>query len=304
MTGPAVEAADEPPPKRLCVVCTVADLDRLSPPRRQTCQACAEATATTLRDFLEVLAVAPRAYLRSGSAQGERVKGSTEKPTPGGDTLTLLGPGRDVTIAHTAPDIWHDDDPEPAVSMLASWEDDWRDIRDDDPRPVQPWESSKGDRRSTGGIRRPIARTIHRAVRYLSLHNDWAAEHHPAYDEYAHHLTEIKDRTERALRVDSLVHKLPVKCPHCDGRLVRDDGADRVRCRKCHNSWTEQAYLWLTVILASEAAAAGQTVGEPTRRPRPVRHAVTVEGSGFIRCACGLLAYGQREYDAHLPETA
>lgn len=298
------DETEPPKPKRRCIVCTLADLDAISPPRHQTCGQCAEETAKTLRDFLAVLVTLPRAYWKSGTAQGERVRGSRERPVPGGDALTILGPGRDVTIGHTAPDIWHADDPEPAVSMLTGWEDDWRDIREDEPRSVQPWESSKGDRLSTGGTRDAISVAVTAAAAYLRLHNDWAAEYHPAYDEYANHLTEIKDRTERTLRVDTLVHKLPVKCPHCDGRLARDDGADRVRCRKCHNSWTEQEYLWLTVILASEEAAAGRTGEEPTRKPRIVRHGVTLTGSGFIRCACGFLGYGQDSYDEHLPETA
>jgi hypothetical protein len=62
-------------------------------------------------------------------------------------------------------------------------------------------------------------------------------------------------RLTTATGTGDLVHRLPAPCPapRCGMRaLVRENGSGHVQCRACGLRWTEDAYHWLTRLLAAE----------------------------------------------------
>jgi hypothetical protein len=67
-----------------------------------------------------------------------------------------------------------------------------------------------------------------------------------------------RGRAYRTLGWDTLIHALHAPCPTCGlMTLARWDGDDYVACRSCHNTWTEDDYTRLTIILADEARRTG-----------------------------------------------
>ena len=61
-------------------------------------------------------------------------------------------------------------------------------------------------------------------------------------------------RVVRGTGWDELVHRLDgVRCPACGAHaLVREDGASAVSCRVCRNTWSEERYRHLTLVLVAE----------------------------------------------------
>jgi len=90
--------------------------------------------------------------------------------------------------------------------------------------------------------------------------NGWYWAHEPADGlDGALELLRLHEVTRAALGRNRLVHQLPAPCPDVDCgemRLVREDGAGQVDCEACGRVWTEEEYLRLTLILASDARAA------------------------------------------------
>lgn len=75
---------------------------------------------------------------------------------------------------------------------------------------------------------------------------------------YARHVVARVGALRHHLGETPLVHQLAAPCPSCDTRaLIRKDGAERVECRMCGNTWPEERYELLTRALAAD-------LGKPT----------------------------------------
>ena len=190
-------------PERRCIVCRP-PRRRLAPDEPQTCRRCA---LDTLRHLATVELLYPlltfELHGRVGAAgvgpgDGERF--------PFGDLLSLIGPGAETTAG---PDAQPNDSPSVSAA-LASWEDDWRQTQ-----------------RQPGA---PGPASVPTAAAYLRTNHAWAANWHPAYDEFAADMRDLSRRMLAALRLVDTPAPTPVHCidwpegadAACGGRLVRD----------------------------------------------------------------------------------
>lgn len=120
-----------------------------------------------------------------------------ERPLPGGDLLVMLSDGSE---GRSEPDALFQQDPDSLTFMLGSWEDDWRQIR--------------------GEGAAPHKATITNTVAYLNERLGWAAQHHPAFDEFAGQLSKAVSALESGLRTGDRVER-GVPCRECGERLIR-----------------------------------------------------------------------------------
>jgi hypothetical protein len=268
------------------VVCA-GHLDESEP---QTCVACLGRVRRDLREVVELYALLPdqlgHATARPPDAGGSSSGGSA--PLPGGDVLAMMAPGsdgafwrdRDTTsrlertpwrlparLRHD-PLVWSADptrqaeqasgvtwesgsanphresDPPSVVHELATWEDDWRRQRD---------ESAAGPA------------SVVSAVGYLSRAAGWAADRHPAFDEFAADVARLRSRLEVATAMDSrpLVSG-DVRCFQCQIPLRRDwseEGlSDDWHCPRCRTAY-DQASFWLAMRATLEAQRDAREAG-------------------------------------------
>ena len=179
-------------------------------------------------DRLPGLYVLLGAALEPGSAAGDRVSGSREAPIPVRlEPLTLRSRGG-------------------MVSVLGSWERDWRETRG---LSVPP--SRTADARSLAGI-----------VMFLRVQLEWACEHHPAVDEFAGEVHAITRSCYAALGLTSTAMRIG-DCPAidtetgqaCGRRLYADPYADVIRCTRCYAQWERPRWMMLGQMLRENALA-------------------------------------------------
>lgn len=178
-----------------CIICTRDLREEL-----QTCINCLNRARNNLSAVVELAALAQERLdgwpaVSPGSPQdGSKTH---ERPLPGGDLLVMLSDGSE---GRSEPDALFQGDPESLTYMLGSWEDDWRHIR--------------------GESAAPHKATIANAVDYLNERLGWAAQHHPAFDEFAGQLGKAVSSLEAGLRSgDRVEHGVP--CRECGERLIR-----------------------------------------------------------------------------------
>lgn len=231
--GPAAEQLSEHAAESqhwLCVVCSTS----LPADRPQTCTPCLAEVRRSLRRVVELYALLPATML--GGAYGEpgKPRGDAaptgEPPLPGGDVLVLLA-GGSRGLAH----VWDDEldeqesDPQSVAFELGRWEDDWRLTR--------------------GEPAAEVAGTVLLAVAYLEPRIGWAADSHPAFDEFARDVKRLLSRLATATATDDRpVAGAP--CFECGTTLVRrwsDRGLeDDFTCPRCRRVYEPAAY-WLAV---------------------------------------------------------
>lgn len=133
----------------------------------------------------------------------------------------------------------HPDDPPAVVAELAGCEDDWRVLRG----------------RFTSTHANPGPPTLVGAVGYLTRHLAWAADAHPAFDEFAALVADLRRRLQAAVG-DGEARTSGAPCQHCHVPLVKswdDSGAsDDWHCPRCRRVYTEAEY-WLAVRAEYEA---------------------------------------------------
>lgn len=217
---------------RRCIVCTRTRLAEYEP---QTCNACIGRCISHLHDIQTLAQHLP-------AEAGEHAN----DPLPGGNSLVMLGPGSvgrdDLCLGDNAVNA----DPPVLAYELGRWEDDWRRTHHEP------------------AAQHPMG--IDSAAAYLRANTAWAAQWHPAFDEYAADL-----RRWRAVLISTLqVGVKPdryVECLTCNGaRLERaftqpqpcthpgphrptcDQGGrrDTWTCPRCGDTYTESRY-WLAV---------------------------------------------------------
>ncbi len=160
----------------------------------------------------------------SGPAVGEYVRGgSVEAPLPvSEDVLSLTSAGGIVTI-------------------LASWEADWRETLGWDPSPAAR-----------------LSHALPGIVNFLHTNLLWACGEHSAIDEFA---AEVHQLHRAAARIVDPVEAPTVvgRCPRadddlgrpCGGRLELPPGGQTVRCSHCNTGWGQLQ--WLDLLRRLEA---------------------------------------------------
>ncbi|HEY9251583.1 MAG TPA: hypothetical protein VIP06_02910 [Nocardioides sp.] len=190
----------EPCPQRHCIL----DGRHLEPTELQTCPEC---LGKVRRDMFAVVdlmvlglarldgwpAISPSAPKNGGT--------SNERPMPGGDLLVILSHG---SWALRNPQRALDErpgDPDPIAYELSRHEDDWRRMQH------QP-------------AAKDSARLLGRTASYLDQNMGWAAQHHPAFEEFADLLRDYRATLESQLR-DGERPDRGVACFECGTTLVR-----------------------------------------------------------------------------------
>ena len=252
-----------------CVVCQHRSLRA---DEKQTCLHCLSQTRRNLRSIGDLYALLPpvvhAAYpadTRFGEPRG------SETPLLGGAALVLAGDGTSGSVtsargnwryspetgtwewtegdrSHAADQM--EADPPAVLPTLASWEDDWREVRGDPPGPKA---------------------TITRVTDYLIRHCGWAADEHPGFDEFAHEVHRLVRTLESVMSLGEPRDFSEVRCldDGCDGKLVQDyfctgryedckargcgwnDGrrehhhgrSDYWRCPRCNRFYDQKSYM-------------------------------------------------------------
>jgi ribosomal protein L37AE/L43A len=92
----------------------------------------------------------------------------------------------------------------------------------------------------------------------LSDHVIWdqRGEHHEITSlsgiDVALDLADLHHQARAELGKTRLRHRYAMPCPHCGGRVGRDDGQTIVDCDKCKSSWTEREYKFLAGLIVDE----------------------------------------------------
>lgn len=261
----------------LCILCSTS----LPTDRPQSCLPCLAEVRRSLGWVVELYALLPAAM--AGAAYGEpgapRSDGSGEGGFPGGDLLVMLAGGSRATeqIATDAFDVERTGDPQSVAFELGRWEDDWRLVRGE-PEAV-------------------ALMSVAGAAGYLEPRMGWAADHHPAFDEFARDVRALLSRLRTATATDEAKDR-GAPCLSCDATLERerkdrrpghecrghgarqvcplpgphgctDTGgrADEWRCPRCHRTYSDEEYArammtrWRVAVLARRREV-GWTVRE------------------------------------------
>ena len=251
---------------RHCVVC----VGHLAEQDRQTCVECLGRVRRDLADIVDLFAMLPDqlehragqtalALLAPGSVGAfwrDREQASRLDRTPWRPAQRLRhepvvwssDPGRQAEqaagvgwVAGSAnPNL--PTDPPSVAYELGQWEDDWRSVRG------EPAATEAG--------------TVVGAVGYLSRRAGWAADHHPAFDDFASEVASLRARLEVATSMDSRpLRGAGVTCFQCEGVELRrewtDHGlADDWACPRCRTTYDQGTY-WLAVRAHLEASGEG-----------------------------------------------
>lgn len=135
------------------------------------------------------------------------------------------------------------------VSILGTWESDWRDRRG-------LVADHYTDREQLLAGRAHLAHV----TEFLRTHLDWAVQHHPAVDEFATEVADIVGACRAALG-DVLGHMRIGRCPAqlgtrtCGRVLYADPYADSIRCDRCGAEWPRARWPFLGAAIAHGDAA-------------------------------------------------
>lgn len=171
----------------------------------------------------------------NGSKGSPRVNGSRDAPVPLRiDPTDLLMPSRPaslsvaVTGSYASDQIGH----LAVATELEFWARDWADIRRE-------------------GIPLP---NVPELSEWLRNRLEWACEHHPAIDEFAGKLRQLRTAlTAAAGRFDAMPETLSAPCDSCGTlALYRDTDIERVACGSCARLMTEDEYADYTRWLIKE----------------------------------------------------
>lgn len=191
--------------KRPCIACYK---PKLEPTELQTCTDCIGNLRAALTDIVDSYAMLHDElvdHAGTASPPGSTIGGDNDGLA---DAMVLLAGGMNGTVTGGRPtpgepdgnrehaqDQWPTD-PSSVVGVLAFWEDDWRLERK--LRAAQQ------------------AATVAGCASFLSDHLAWAAQHHAAFDEFAHDVRQLRAQLKVATRQQTAV-----------------DCGQRIRCDKC-----------------------------------------------------------------------
>lgn len=194
-----------------CTICRRPTDDR-DPIRHQHC---ADRLRTDLADIPGLYALMGAVLAPGTAGGGSRVSGTRTAPLPVRlEPLSLRARGGIVTI-------------------LATWEADWRETRG-------LTEAQRGTaERDLGGI-----------VLWLRAHLPWAIDEHPAIQEFA---DEIRDVVRQCRAAAGLLPRMMRigECPAlvgeaaCGAALYADPQGHEIRCRECGTRWPRTNWMLL-----------------------------------------------------------
>jgi hypothetical protein len=171
----------------------------------------------------------------NGSKGSPRVNGSREAPVPIRiDPTDLLARSRPASLAVAITGSYAQDQIGhlAVATELEFWVTDWADIRHEG---------------------RPLP-TVPRLAQWLLDRLEWACGHHPAIDEFAGKLRDIRNAlTAAAGRFDAVPESLSAPCDSCGTLgLYRDTDLERIACGSCARLMTESEYADYTRWLIKE----------------------------------------------------
>lgn len=195
-----------------CTIC-----QRPTGPEREPIrhQRCANRLADDLRAIPGLYALMG-AVLAPGSTGGNaRVSGTRTAPLPVRlEPLSLRARGGIVTV-------------------MATWEADWRDVRGYAP-------AERGD----------SERDLAAVVLWLRAHLPWAIEAHPAVREFADEVRDVGRQCRAAAGMLPRMMQIG-DCPAlvddeaCGAALYAEPGAEEIRCRRCWTRWPRAHWMLL-----------------------------------------------------------
>lgn len=203
-------------PVRRCVVCRRTELPVTY---AQTCPRCAGRIGEDLRAIVRLhQLISAELEGRAGAANsGQGGNGiRDDNPLPHVDLLTLIGPGsigRGDRFAYPS-------DPPSVAFELSQWEDDWRHVLGM-PAAERPVSIAAAGRWTV--TRNQVGAklwTWHPG--FLAARLAWAAQAHPAFDEFAHDVEVLLRWLRAATRTGGGPERLSAPCFDCGGPLVRD----------------------------------------------------------------------------------
>lgn len=181
-----------PCPKRHCLLCKREHLET----ELQTCPYCVGQMRGDLKEIEELTALLPD-QAAEGVTEGKLIAAA---PIPGGEAMVMLAPG---SLGTQADDHEHESwaDPMPPLTLLESWENDWRHMRG------QPAAGKS---------------TIVGCRSYLERHLSWASQHHDAIEDFAREITSCRQRLAADLHASEKAAVKAVACLSCDTLLDRE----------------------------------------------------------------------------------
>lgn len=136
---------------------------------------------------------------------------------------------------------------------------------------------------------------------------DWLLDH-PAAGDLAEEIRDLSRVADALARTREQWHRLPVKCPRCDAQEIgRWDGADHVACTSCGETWHEDDYARLVLILATDQGTS-VTAAEGAKRagikPELFRQWVSRGKVRKLGTVDGVARYSTSDLDAVRQEEA
>lgn len=211
---------------RPCIVC---HKPKLADHEAQCCVTCLGRARRDLISIEQLYALLPAEIEgRAGTAKPLDVTGvrSDEISMPGGDALVLLAGGASGVVSskptthkpegdrsHAADNL--PTDVPSVLATLVTWEDDWRSELGMIPAGWK--EDSKG---TTDDHRYAPPATVSGTTVFLIRGLSHMAQNHPAFDEFARDIRELKGHMERTLRAQDAVDR-GAPCPYCGARIIR-----------------------------------------------------------------------------------
>lgn len=186
--------------------------------------------------------ILPMGITRS-SRHGARVSGSREAPVPVNlDHIDLTGEARAASVDVKYRKGWShkpDGDPDqighlPVATELDFWVRDWAEVRGQ-------------------GEHLPVP-TVAELATWLANRRDWACANHPAIDEFATKIGQIRGALRSALGLTAAPKERceGVECKACDRMALYRDGA-LVSCGYCGQHYSERDYREWVGLLAGRA---------------------------------------------------
>lgn len=212
-----------------CVIC-----QRRPYMRAQVCDACRDRLPRTIAEIVELWKQLPDAMPRDQS-NGQRVTGSREAPVPlNVDALDLALPARVPEASAEGRKHPEDQVGHPAVaSILDQWCRDWRD--------EMAFAQSL-----------PVP-TVPELARFLINRCDWAADRHPAVDEFASEMGRLRAVLRGVLGLIEPPAEFcdGVVCRKCD-RYALYRESDYVECDHCGLLYSESEYEEWAALIAGQ----------------------------------------------------
>lgn len=226
----------------LCVVCQRRSLTDFEP---LTCEKCLTDTQQNLADVVTGYALLEGEIGHPKPTVYDRDGGRTDDGAalPGGNALVMLAGGSEGRSDDD--ETTKDTDPVSVPHFLATWEDDWRETRHEPAAVV---------RNGAGAF---VGRTVVQAAGYLERHMRWAANTHPAFDDFARELRQVLGRVQDAAHLRNHDERAAADCFECGGTLRRvwtDRGrSDDYQCAQCRRTYDSERY-YLAVRARLEAS--------------------------------------------------